>query len=585
MHVAGMLAGMTETVSNTSSRVASGKGNAQKSTPLLPFQAFLEANRSSQQENESHSKIRSSGYMRISVPEQETYSVIDGAIQEAEQAMAKDKMATSEKQNEETRNLSAKMEQIIPILQEILPMENNITNQSVASREQALWYKLIASFVSGEMNSPAYFEQNVAIDEAIIQLLTDEFQAQNWNGNERMSPVPIHIQFEPDTKTNQGLVAEQMNEIYAKAKQLIAEMTDSTSISKFAADLYHLLKQWIALEAQLVEMEPTASGFGSSDPIWKDLVSAFKNKEEHHYKLDSRVSVNDIRHWLKATLQKDSVTESSIASTIWNKRKELYSKAEHILSNLHGSQEVPKAAPEVLSLLKQWTALDSETFERKPAIFPVRNESTFDSIWKDLVTLYENKPDATVKDVANWIERLQQNNHEKVVPLQHTAQQLPISKIEQYVIHLEPGENAKQSLSFRNQFESIIQSSRLMTQPNGNTQLSIALKPANLGQMLVHFTEVNGEMLVKIIVTSNQAKQMLESNLHQLKHIFSPHQVMIEKQEGQMYIAPFTQEEESKEQAKEQDKHHEQQQQKRKKEQIEHSFSDYIQKSLLNEKV
>nr|WP_281349716.1 flagellar hook-length control protein FliK [Ornithinibacillus caprae] len=67
--------------------------------------------------------------------------------------------------------------------------------------------------------------------------------------------------------------------------------------------------------------------------------------------------------------------------------------------------------------------------------------------------------------------------------------------------------------------------------PNGTNQLSITLRPDNLGEMMVKLTQVNGEMTVKILVSSQAAKEMLESNINQLKTMFSPHQVQIERQD------------------------------------------------------
>src|SRR5690625_7091782 len=49
--------------------------------------------------------------------------------------------------------------------------------------------------------------------------------------------------------------------------------------------------------------------------------------------------------------------------------------------------------------------------------------------------------------------------------------------------------------------------------------------------MMVRLEEVNGEMTAKIIVTTEAAKKALQSNIHQLKNMFSPHQVVIERQD------------------------------------------------------
>lgn len=63
-------------------------------------------------------------------------------------------------------------------------------------------------------------------------------------------------------------------------------------------------------------------------------------------------------------------------------------------------------------------------------------------------------------------------------------------------------------------------------------QLTITLNPVNLGNITVRLVEVDGEMTVKLLVTSNLTKNALETNIHQLKHVFSPHQISIEREEG-----------------------------------------------------
>src|SRR5699024_6352314 len=115
-----------------------------------------------------------------------------------------------------------------------------------------------------------------------------------------------------------------------------------------------------------------------------------------------------------------------------------------------------------------------------------------------------------------------------------TSASLPMSRVEQYVIYLNTSQtyssqNAEQQLM--EQFQKVIKESRFSATPNGPSQLSLTLRPDNLGEMMVRLTHVNGEMTVKIIVTSEATKEMLQSNIHQLKNMFSPQQVIIEKQE------------------------------------------------------
>src|SRR5699024_10698520 len=124
-----------------------------------------------------------------------------------------------------------------------------------------------------------------------------------------------------------------------------------------------------------------------------------------------------------------------------------------------------------------------------------------------------------------------------------------------------------------------------LAQPAGQSALSITLNPSNIGEMLVRMTEVDGEMMVKIVVTTSRAKEMLESNMHQLRHMFSPHQVQIERQEAQLNITQKAGDKEGLDEEKEREGQQEQQEQNQNGEQPERDFSDYFRKSLLNEEV
>lgn len=108
----------------------------------------------------------------------------------------------------------------------------------------------------------------------------------------------------------------------------------------------------------------------------------------------------------------------------------------------------------------------------------------------------------------------------------------PISKLEQYTIYLQNQKSDVQGQSqtqLMDQIRQIIQSSRFLKR-DGLTQMTIKLKPAHLGEMMIQLTQINGEMAVKMTVTSQAVKEMLEGNLNQLRHMFSPNQVVIEKQ-------------------------------------------------------
>src|SRR5699024_3624985 len=103
--------------------------------------------------------------------------------------------------------------------------------------------------------------------------------------------------------------------------------------------------------------------------------------------------------------------------------------------------------------------------------------------------------------------------------------------VEQYVIHVQDSNRVeKVSSELMGKFAQIIRSSHFL-QGENQGQLSITLKPEHLGNIQVRLLQVDGEMTVRLIVSTQMAREMLETNVHQLKHLFAPHQITIERDE------------------------------------------------------
>ncbi|HLR14534.1 MAG TPA: flagellar hook-length control protein FliK, partial [Bacillota bacterium] len=97
-----------------------------------------------------------------------------------------------------------------------------------------------------------------------------------------------------------------------------------------------------------------------------------------------------------------------------------------------------------------------------------------------------------------------------------------------------------------------------------------------LGEMTIQLVKIDGEMIAKITVSSQATKSALESNLHQLKNMFAPHQVLIEKQDGDEQ-ATFDQEDTSEEQHK---SSHGNEKEQHAEDQPEHSFEEQFEQIL-----
>nr|WP_285853531.1 flagellar hook-length control protein FliK [Oceanobacillus luteolus] len=131
------------------------------------------------------------------------------------------------------------------------------------------------------------------------------------------------------------------------------------------------------------------------------------------------------------------------------------------------------------------------------------------------------------------------------------------------------------------QFNRLIDVNKVaLQQPKG--QLAIMLRPANLGEMMVRFTQVNGEIIVKIMVTTKVAKEMLEGNMQQLRHMFAPHQVVVERQDNVTQQAQNQYDEDN--QHQEQSSSHQSASEGEDKDE-EQSFSQMFEELILNEKV
>ncbi|WP_226034944.1 flagellar hook-length control protein FliK [Aquibacillus saliphilus] len=237
------------------------------------------------------------------------------------------------------------------------------------------------------------------------------------------------------------------------------------------------------------------------------------------------------------------------------KLSNLWSKVESLL-NQSQNDSTKKNEAQFLKLLEQWTSIEKQLGNNIPnqnlEKVTLKEGSKEQAIWSQLLQTYQKRTNlqstskyqtnsmVTSSDIAKWLKEALSKvtddssvNLSKSSSLDSQSSQMPISKIEQYVIHVSQGSNQEaKSDKLMDEFQRIITSSKFLNSADGK-QLSLKLSPANLGEMMVKFTQIDGEMMVKITVTSQAAKEMLEGNMSQLRHMFAPQQVVVEKQETQ----------------------------------------------------
>lgn len=116
-----------------------------------------------------------------------------------------------------------------------------------------------------------------------------------------------------------------------------------------------------------------------------------------------------------------------------------------------------------------------------------------------------------------------------------------MSKLEQYVLNTQSTDkgtlNSEQLIK---SFENII--SRVQfTNNNGMQKLLIKLKPEHLGSLRVEIIQQNGTMTAKIIASTTQAKELLDSQMHGLKQAFVNQNIPVEKLELSQQFANLSQ--------------------------------------------
>lgn len=156
------------------------------------------------------------------------------------------------------------------------------------------------------------------------------------------------------------------------------------------------------------------------------------------------------------------------------------------------------------------------------------------------------------------------------------------AKNDQLVWMLEKSGKPVSSEQLISQFEKILSNSQMIK--TGNTQrLFIKLNPEHLGKLQIELIQKDSAMIAKITAASSQAKELLESQLQQLKSAFGAQNIQLDKIEISMQS---NQQEKFLHKDSQQDsKGQEQQEHSRQKEQDSEEFSLSFAEALINTEI
>ncbi|MDQ0175819.1 flagellar hook-length control protein FliK [Bacillus chungangensis] len=104
----------------------------------------------------------------------------------------------------------------------------------------------------------------------------------------------------------------------------------------------------------------------------------------------------------------------------------------------------------------------------------------------------------------------------------------PLTKIEQFTIFASKDNKPVDQEQLIKQFTNILSKSQLMKTPNMN-RLMIKLYPEHLGTLRVELVQQNGLLTARMLTSTQAAKEMLDSQLHSLRHAFSQQNIQVDK--------------------------------------------------------
>ena len=361
-----------------------------------------------------------------------------------------------------------------------------------------------------------------------------------------------------------------------------------------------LFEEMAALLNKLLESDEQSAASvidAVSDNILNEILNQYQHLQDGASADPSLVSLFQM-----AINQSQVINEAVDLNKLQEQANSLFTQIENLLKQVDSQADVSRVSPKILAYLQQWHQLTTNAGSNTNLLASLSTENKqLSTVWKELVQAFQNRTGmnqlkqynldskVTTPDVIKWLSHaMEAKVQTDKAPAQSAAMisSLPISKVEQFVIHVNQTQTSTSvDKQLVEQFQKIMDANRITSLQNSRGQIAIKLRPANLGEMMVRFTQINGEIAVKILVSTTMAKEMLEGNMKQLRSMFSPHQVVIEKQEATLTQSQETQKEQNsdehqgtreEQQAHSEDKQHTSD---------DDSFSSLFEELILNEKV
>lgn len=257
--------------------------------------------------------------------------------------------------------------------------------------------------------------------------------------------------------------------------------------------------------------------------------------------IDQLLNLEDITQLLGMTADElqqivAELTEGEVQVTdIWSLLEQAPEVLAHIMSTLNGEANAitPKDAGQVVNVLKLATMLGQKTDMVYSEEVKLANANkalhTLTSQLQQNANLGEQtKGQSSMNSFAKIVQVKSEANSNTSETQPITAQTQQNTATTRTVTVALPMERSQQSEALVKEIQNLLNRSQLVN--NGGTiKLMLKLFPENLGQIRIEIMQQDGIMQARLLATTAAGKELLDSNLNQLKNAFVAHNIQMER--------------------------------------------------------
>lgn len=262
--------------------------------------------------------------------------------------------------------------------------------------------------------------------------------------------------------------------------------------------------------------------------------------------VDQLLNLEDISELLGMTAEQlqqmiAQLTQGEVQVTdIWSLLEQAPEVLAHVMATLNGEANAatPKEAGQVVNVLKLATLLGQKTdtvYSQEVKLVETKTAlQTLVAQLQQASNQTEQQKAQAIPSFAKVVEQVVQaqpkpevsTNNAETQPISTQSQQNTVPT--KTVTIALPTDRSQQSEALIKEIQNLINRSQIAN--NGGTiKLMLKLFPENLGQIRIEIMQQDGVMQARLLATTAAGKELLDSNLNQLKNAFVAHNIQMER--------------------------------------------------------